>query len=193
MPAPKIVAFAGSARTGSYNQTLLSIAAEAARAAGAEVTLANMRELRMPLYDADEETATGLPENAKRFKGLLRESDGFLICAPEYNSSITPLLKNAIDWASRPEGEDEPELVAYRDKTAALLSASPGALGGMRGLVHLRAILGNIGVFVVPGQVCIGAAYEAFDEAGKFKDASKAERTAKFVQGFVAFTRKFTT
>jgi NAD(P)H-dependent FMN reductase len=190
MAAPKIVAFAGSARTGSYNQTLLAIAADAARLAGAEVTVANFRELVMPLYDGDLEAASGLPENARRFKALLRESDGFLICAPEYNSSITPLLKNAIDWASRTENDAEPELVAYRNKTAALLSASPGALGGMRGLVHLRSILGNIGVFVAPGQICIGAAYEAFDEQGKFKDAGKAERTAKFVQAFVAFTRK---
>lgn len=155
--------------------------------------MADMRELRMPSYDADEEAANGLPENAKRFKGLLRESDGFLICSPEYNSSITPLLKNAIDWATRPESENEPDWLAFRNKTAALLSASPGALGGLRGLVTVRSILGNIGVHVLPGQVCIPAAYEAFDEAGKFKDPSKAEKTAKFVQEFVEFTRKLKT
>ena len=119
------------------------MAADAARDAGAEVTLIDLRDLPLPLFDGDLEDKQGLPENAKKLKALLRAHDGLLISSPEYNSSITGVLKNAIDWASRAETDDEPPLVCFRGKVAALLSASPGALGGLRGLVHLRAILGK--------------------------------------------------
>lgn len=190
MSQPKIVAFAGSLRTGSFNRKLLAIAADAARAAGAEVTVVDLRDLALPLFDGDIEDATGLPEGAKKFKALLRASDGFLIAAPEYNSSITAALKNAIDWASRSETDDEPSLVAFRGKTAALMSASPGALGGMRGLVTVRSILGNIGVYVLPDHVSIPVAHEAFDEAGRLKDERKAKQVASLVRHFVEFTTK---
>ena len=133
MTQPKITAFAGSLRTGSFNKKLLALAAAAARTAGAEVTTVDLRDLALPLFDQDLEAASGLPEGAKKFKALLRASDGLLIASPEYNSSLTAVLKNAIDWASRAESDDEPPLAAYRGKTAALCSASPGALGGLRG------------------------------------------------------------
>src|SRR5215217_6330220 len=123
MSQPKIAAFAGSLRAGSLNKKLLAIAADAARAAGAEVTVVDLRELALPLFDQDIEDASGLPEGAKRFKAILRGSDGFLIASPEYNSSVTGALKNAIDWASREETDDEPALVAFRGKTAALIAA----------------------------------------------------------------------
>ena len=176
MNPPKILAFAGSTRTGSFNKHLIKIAADGARAAGAQVTLIDLRDFSMPLYDGDLETASGIPENAKKFKNLLREHDGFLISSPEYNSSISGVLKNAIDWASRTESDDEPALVAFKGKVAALMSASPGGLGGLRGLVHLRSILGNIGIIVLPDQVTISSAHEAFDESGKLKDAKKAKQ-----------------
>jgi len=190
MSVPKIVAFAGSLRAGSYNKKLLAIAVDAARAAGAEVTVVDLRELALPLFDQDIEDTSGLPEGAKRFKALLRGSDGMLIAAPEYNSAITAALKNAIDWASRAETDDEPSLVAFRGKAAALLSASPGALGGLRGLATVRSILGNIGVHVLPDQVCITVAHEAFDEAGKLKDERKAKQVARLAQGLVEFAAK---
>ena len=190
MSQPKILAFAGSTRTGSLNKKLLAAAAEAARAASASVTVVDIRDLALPLYDGDLEDAGGLPEGAKKFKALLRESDGFLIASPEYNSSVTAALKNAIDWASRSETDDEPPLVAYRGKVAALCSASPGALGGLRGLVHLRAILGNIGVIVLPDQVCISTAHEAFDDTGKLKDERKAKQIASLARGLVEFLAK---
>jgi chromate reductase, NAD(P)H dehydrogenase (quinone) len=190
MSTAKILAFSGSARAGSFNKKLIAIAVEGARAAGAEVTLLDFRELPLPLYDGDLEDVKGLPDNAKKLKTLMREHDGFLISAPEYNSSITPLLKNAIDWASRQETDDEPSLICYRGKTAALMSASPGGLGGIRGLVHVRAILGNIGVYVLPDQVSISSAHEAFDENGKLKDERKAKQVAKLAATFVEMTRK---
>ena len=190
MPTPKIAAFAGSTRAGSFNKQLLALAAEAARSAGAEVAVVDLRELALPLFDQDLEAASGLPEGAKKFKALLRASDGFLIASPEYNSSLTAALKNAIDWASRAESDDEPPLAAYRGKAAALMSASPGALGGLRGLVHLRAILGNIGVLVLPEQVAISKAHEAFDESGKLKDERKAQQVAALARGLAEFLAK---
>src|SRR5688572_20474350 len=124
MPTPHVLAFAGSTRSESFNKQLVRLAAEDARAAGAEVTVIDLRDLPLPLFDEDLETENGLPENAKKLKALLREHDGFLIASPEYNSSISSVLKNAIDWASRPESDDEPPLVAFRGKVAALMSAS---------------------------------------------------------------------
>ena len=190
MNQPKIVAFAGSLRTASFNKKLLALAADAARAAGAEVTVVDLRDLALPLFDQDLEDASGLPEGAKKLKALLRASDGFLIASPEYNSSITAALKNAIDWASRAETDDEPPLVAYKGKVAALMATSPGALGGLRGLVTLRSILGNIGVLVLPDQVAIPTAHEAFDESGKLKDERKAKQVASLAKNLVKLSGK---
>ena|SRR5450432_52780 len=190
MNPPKILVFAGSTRTASYNKLLAKCAAEAARTAGAEVTVIDLRDLALPLFDEDLEKAHGLPEGAKKLKALLQASDGFLISSPEYNSSISAVLKNAIDWATRTETDDEPALIAFRGKAAALVSASPGALGGIRGLVHLRSLLGNIGVFIVPDQLSVGSAFEAFDEAGKLKDERKGKQLAGIVQSLVQLAGK---
>jgi len=165
MAGPGILAFSGSARRESFNQRLLNIAARYAEAAGARVTVINLGELALPLFDEDLERE-GTPEGAKRLKKLMFEHDAFLIACPEYNSSITPLLKNAIDWASRP-AEGETPLQAYRGKVVGLMSASQGALGGLRGLVHVRSILGNIGALVVPEQVAVGGVMKVFDDTGE--------------------------
>jgi chromate reductase, NAD(P)H dehydrogenase (quinone) len=169
MTTTKILAFAGSARKESFNKKLVKIAAEGAKNAGAEVTYLDFRDLPLPLYDEDIEAAEGLPDNVRKLKALMKAHHGFVIACPEYNSSITPLLKNAIDWASRPEPE-EPPLACFNEKVAVLMSTSPGALGGLRGLVHVRSILSNIGVLVLPGQKAVGNAYQVFDESGKLKD-----------------------
>lgn len=190
MNKPKILAFAGSTRNESFNKKLIRIAADAARAAGAEVTLIDLRDFPMPLYDGDLETASGLPENAKKFKQLLRDHDGLLISAPEYNSSITGVLKNSIDWASRTETDDEPALVCFKGKVASLMSASPGGLGGLRSLVHLRSILGNIGVIVLPDQISISSAHEAFDASGKLKDEKKNKQVGDIASGLAKFLSK---
>ena len=174
MSIPKILAFAGSSRRDSFNKKLVKIAAEGARLAGAEVTYVDFKDLSMPLFDEDLEAEQGIPENVKTFKALMKAHQGLLIACPEYNSSITPLLKNAIDWATRPE-PGEPGLICFRDKVAVIMSTSPGALGGLRGLVHVRAILGNIGVLVLPNQKGIAKAHEAFDENGQLKDEQQQE------------------
>ena len=190
MSQPKILAFAGSTRSGSYNKQLVRAAAESGRTAGAEVTLIDLRDFPLPLFDEDLEKESGLPEEARKLKALFRDHDGLLIASPEYNSSITGVLKNALDWISRTESDDEPSLAAVVGKTAALMSASPGGLGGIRGLVHLRSILGNIGVIVLPDQVTISAAYEAFDEDGGLKDAGKAAQVTKLAKALVEATGK---
>ncbi|OKH42870.1 NADPH-dependent FMN reductase [Calothrix sp. HK-06] len=175
MITAKILAFAGSARQDSVNKKLVKIAVEGAKAVGAEVTYLDFRDLPLPLYDGDLEEAEGLPENVLKLKTLMIAHQGFLIACPEYNSSITPLLKNAIDWASRPE-PDEPPLACFKEKVAVLMSASPGYLGGLRGLAHVRSILGNIGVLVLPDQQAIGNAYQAFDDNANLKD--EAQKTS---------------
>ena len=187
---PRILAFAGSLRTGSFNKKLIRIAAQAARDAGAQVTLIDLLDYPLPILNQDDEDAHGLPENAKKLKELFISHHGFLISSPEYNSSITGVLKNVIDWASRAETDDEPPLIAYTGKTCALVSASPGALGGLRALVHVRAILGNIGVFVLPGQVSIPKAHEVFNEDGSLKDAHKEESVRTLARQLVEATRK---
>lgn len=177
---PKILAFAGSAREGSFNKKLVKIAAEGAKSASAEVTYLDWRDLPLPLFDQDLEAREGLPENVLKFKALMKAHQGLLIACPEYNSSIAPLLKNAIDWASRPEpGEPPMGLSCFCDKVAALMSASPGGLGGLRGLVHVRAILGNIGVLVLPEQKAIPNAHQAFDENGNLKDEKQQAEVQK--------------
>lgn len=172
MAKPKILAFAGSTRTDSFNKRLVRVAASSAAAAGVESTIVDLRDLPMPLYDGDLESREGLPPNAKKFKEMLLAHQGLLISSPEYNSSISAVLKNAIDWASRPVPGEE-SLACFKGKVAGLVAASPGALGGLRGLVHLRAILGNISVIVVPEQAAISKAHEAFDADGSLKDASQ--------------------
>lgn len=186
---PRILALAGSTRQESYNKRLVRIPARAAESAGAQVTVIDLRDLPMPLFDEDLEREQGPPENARTLKRLMVESDGLLVSSPEYNSSITAVLKNAIDWASRP-APDEIPLVAFRGKVATLMSASPGALGGLRGLVHLRSILGNIGAIVLPDQVAVPRAFEAFDAAGNLRDAKQQQKVEELGRGLVQFLRK---
>src|SRR4051812_14017206 len=169
MAAPKILVFAGSTRKDSFNKKLAKIAANDARAAGAEVTHIDLRDIPMPLYDGDLEASEGIPPNGRKLKELMLAHDAFLIASPEYNSSITGVLKNAIDWASR-QSTDEKPLACFTGKVVGLCSASPGGLGGLRGLVTVRSILTNIGSIVIPTQVAVAHANEAFDENGQLKD-----------------------
>jgi len=178
----KVLILSGSIRTGSYNTKLATLAAEHARAAGVEVDLVSPDDLRpIPLYDADLEESTGLPAAVKALKARFLAAQAIVFACPEYNSSITPLLKNTIDWVSRAESDDEPSLAAYKGKVAGLLSASPGGFGGMRSLVTVRSILGNTSVLVVSPQLSVPKAYEAFDDEGKLKDAHQQKALAGVV------------
>jgi len=169
----KILAFAGSSRKSSINKKLVQIAALAAQKEGASVTVIDLADYPMPIFNQDLEAEQGMPEKAHEFKNLLIEHDGFLIASPEYNSAFSPLLKNVIDWASRAESDNEPPLLAYKGKTASIMAASPGALGGLRGLVFLRMLLSNIGITVLPEQQAIPHAYKAFSDTGSLNDTNQ--------------------
>ena len=160
---PKILAFSGSIRRDAWNRRLIQVAVDATRAAGGDVTLIDLADYPLPLYNGDLEDKDGQPDNALHLKALFKSHDAFLIASPEYNSSIPPLLKNTIDWVSR-EWQGESGLVPYQNKVAAILAASPGQFGGMRMLPHLRQILNTLGVLVLPGQFSLPHADKAFDE-----------------------------
>ncbi len=185
--APRILAFSGSARKASLNQQLVAFAAGVARQQGAEVTLLNLADFPMPLFNQDEEAEFGEPATVRELKALFVEHDALLIGSPEYNGLITPLLKNTLDWLSRRAG-DEPSMLAYKGKTAALLAASPGRLGGIRGLVHTRALLNNLGVLTLPKQAAIANAAAAFDADGKLVRESDIKLVDAVVETLVATT-----
>ena len=170
MYKPKILAFAGSLRKGSFNKLLLKAAIKGAEEAGATVTFVDLYDYPLPVYSEDLEAKEGLPENVLKLKEMMWKSDGFLISSPEYNSGISGVLKNMIDWTSRKAKPDEVYLSCFIDKVAVLMSASPGDLGGLRGLVQLRSILENIYTIVLPSQKTLPQAHQAFDSEGHFKN-----------------------
>ena len=185
----KVLVFAGSTRKDSFNKKLAKNAAEMARAAGAEVTYLDLRDIPMPMYDGDLEASEGIPPNGRRLKDLMLAHDAFLIASPEYNSSISAVLKNAIDWASRPAPNEKP-LECFTGKIIGLCSASPGALGGLRGLVTVRSILTHVGSIVIPTQVAVAHANEAFDESDHLQDAKFNAAMQKMVTQLVSMTTK---
>ncbi|WFB34347.1 NAD(P)H-dependent oxidoreductase [Kiritimatiellota bacterium B12222] len=153
-----ILAFSGSSRENSLNAQLLQKAVSMAAELGASVEVIDLKALNLPLYDGDLEQTQGLPEGAKALKEAMQEADGFLIASPEYNSFPTPLLLNALDWASRAEQPDEIPMRAFKGKTAGLIAATPGPMGGLRSLSFLRSKLQNMGVTVVPTMTGVGGA-----------------------------------
>lgn len=178
----RLLAFCGSARKESCNRRLLAAAVRAARAAGASVTELELRSDLLPIYDGDLEALHGLPAAALELKAQFAAHDGFLIASPEYNGFFSPLLKNALDWVSRP-APDAP--APYAGKTAGLLAASPGALGGIRCLPHLRLLLTNLGVTVSPVQLALGRADQAFADDGGLADAAQQKMLEKVVADLI--------
>lgn len=189
MPSPKFLVFAGSTRKDSYNKKLAKIVEKTLKEQHAEVTYLDLHDIPMPLYDGDLEVEKGIPENGMKFRELLKSHQAFLICSPEYNSSISGVLKNAIDWASRPL-KDEPSLVCFKGKVVSLMSASPGKLGGIRGLVTVRSILGNIGSIVLPDQLCIPFADKAFNAENNLIDDAQIKLLTTQCLGFIKLTKK---
>jgi NAD(P)H-dependent FMN reductase len=184
MTQSKILVFAGSTREGSLNRKLARLAAESLEKRGAQVTLADLRDYPMPMYDGDLEATHGLPERAKAFKELLRAHDALVIASPEYNGSFSALLKNVIDWTSRAEPGEKPAQV-FRGKTAVLLATSPGPGGGKRGLKHVRELLQMIGVEVLPQELSLPKGAGAFTEAGSFLTSEDATRLEGVLSGLM--------
>jgi chromate reductase len=181
---PRVLALAGSMRAESFNRKLVRAAAAIAGEAGAEIDLAELRELALPVYDGDLEASSGLPEAVVRFQERIRRAEGLLFACPEYNNSIAGAFKNAIDWASRPPGNPFP------NKVAAIMGASTGAGGTIRAMMHLRLVLASRGVWVVPAQATIAHAASAFDESGALKDATLHKQVATAVQQLLLQIRR---
>ena len=175
MSVPKILVFAGSIRTGSFNARLAALAAKELALAGAEVTRISLEDYPLPLYDGDVEQKNGAPANAQNLKSMMAAHHGVFIASPEYNASVTPLLKNAIDWISRVRERGEPPLAAFKHRVFAIGGASDSPYGALRSLMALRQILElGCGALVLPEQITVFHASEAFDEMDNLKD----ERTA---------------
>jgi len=188
MSTSKVAVIAGSTREGSFAKQLARAATRAVEAAGGSATFVDLREFEMPLYDGDLEEAEGLPKGAVALRDVVKAHDAFVFVSPEYNASIPAVLKNAIDWVSRPHAA-EPGVAAWPGKVAGLLSSSPGALGGMRGLVHLRQILMNVGLQVVTEQFALGGAHQAFGDGAALQDERHRGGVDKVVGAVLRMTR----
>lgn len=188
MSSPVRVAFmSGSLRKGSFNTKLVRFVAGQIRGAGVETEEISLADLDLPLMNEDLEKQ-GLPAGVLELKQRLIAADVLLMASPEYNGSLSPALKNAIDWASRPR-EGEAPLACFKGKVGGLLAASPGKIGGLRGLRHLRQILTQIQVIVHPNEFALGSAHEAFDEAGVVKDATAAKLAVGVGEAAVGLAR----
>ena len=181
----RLLVITGSARNGSLNLLLADAAAALAREAGAQVDRFDLRALQLPVYDGDLEAAEGVPDSTLSLLDAVRSADALLIVTPEYNGFPTPLLVNAFDWLSRlgAAGERPAGLAVTANKPVALLSASPGPLGGLRSMNLLRQYLQMaFAMIVVPQQFALVRAHEAFDDQGALKD----ERAARSVGGVLS-------
>jgi len=187
----KILGWAGSARADSFNKKLVRVALRGAEAAGADITYVDLRDFPLPLYDADGEAANGLPDNVDNLRSLFQDNDGFLVASPEYNGLLSPLMKNTLDWLSR-SAQGQPDLSVFRGKVCALMAASPGPLGGLRGLVSMRELMTNLGFTVLQGQMTIRSAFKAFDAKGELLDDSQTKRVEELGADLALATARLT-
>jgi chromate reductase, NAD(P)H dehydrogenase (quinone) len=191
MPIPKVLVLAGSIRAGSFNARLAAIAAKEIARAEAEVTRISLLDFPLPLYDGDHEARSGAPENAVKLKRMFCAHQGVFIASPEYNASLTPLLKNAIDWISRVRENREPPLSAYRNRVFALGAASNDTYGGMRSIMALRHVLElGCGALVIPEQIAVREASHAFDENDELKDERSAALLRTLARRLVELARQ---
>lgn len=177
----RLLFFAGSAREGSHNKRLAKLGAQIAEANGIASTFADLGDYPMPLYDQDLQARDGIPENAQKFEALMRVHTGVFIACPEYNASITPLLKNTLDWMSRIR--DPEPLHVFKTRVFALGSSSPGGMGGLRGLNTVRTVLElGLSALVLPDQFAVPKAMEAYDEHGHLKNKDSQEQFKALIQ-----------
>ena len=160
---PKILVFSGSIRGASTNKKLAGCAFKVLSQMDCEPTLISLADYELPLYDGDLEAQKGVPDNAAKLARLMHEHHGLVIASPEYNGSVTPLLKNTIDWVSRVSSDEDGPVVPYKGKIGMLISTSPGQMGGVNSVTHLAQVLSRIGVLVVSERVTVGNSGEAFD------------------------------
>lgn len=183
MHNPTILVFAGSIRTGSLNARLAALATRELALLEVDATLVSLVDYPMPLYDGDLEARSGVPESAVLFKRMMSAHRGVFIASPEYNASVTPLLKNTLDWVSRVREGNEPPLTAFKNRVFALGAASNGSLGGYRSLMALRQVLElGCGAQVIPEQIAVREAANGFDATDGLRD----ERAAKGLRTVLA-------
>jgi len=187
MPTPKILIIPGSLRTGSHNARLAALAAKELALLEAEVTRISLEDYKLPLFDADLVTASGLPPAAVQLKRMLLAHHGVFITSPEYTASVTPLIKNTIDWISRVRDPGEPPYAAFKNRVFAIGSAASGGQGGLRSLMALRQILElGCGALVIPEQVAVPHADQAFDDMDNLKDEALASALKAAMRRLVA-------
>jgi chromate reductase, NAD(P)H dehydrogenase (quinone) len=190
MPNPKILVIPGSLRNGSHNWRLAALAAKELALADAEVTRISLEDYPLPLFDADTAANQGLPQNAVQLQRMFAAHQGVFITSPEYSASVTPLVKNTIDWVSRARLRGEPNYAAFKDRVFALGAASSDSTGGVRSLMALRQILElGCGALVIPEQISVAHAAEAFDEMDNLKDESHAAALKALVRRLVELAR----
>lgn len=180
---PRLLFIAGSSREKSFNKRLAKLGERIADANGIPGTFADLGDYPMPIYNGDLEASEGTPDNAHKLKALMKVHSGIFIASPEYNASFSPLLKNAIDWVSHTRGEGEAPLEVFKTRVFALGAASPGGMGGLRGLAQLRLVLEiGVGALVLPDQFAVPRAAEAFDDHGHLKNKGSQETFKQLIQ-----------
>lgn len=190
MQQTRILVLSGSARAGSYNTKLAALVGKYLALGDANVTRISLKDYPLPLYDGDLETNDGVPENVHKLKRLMQEHEGIFIACPEYNAGVTPILKNMVDWVSRLSDPGEESLAAFKNRAFAIGSASPGAFGGMRGLIGMRTILEvGLGAHLLPQMVSVGRAAQAFDSKGDLTDDRAAGQLETLAAALVEYAR----
>jgi chromate reductase len=193
MPAPKILVIPGSTRIGSYNVKLAALAVKELTLNDIEVTRISLDDYELPIYESGVEIKGGPPANALRLKQMMMAHQGIFIASPEYSASVTPLLKNALDWVSRVRERGDSAYAAFRNRVFAISSASPQALGGARSLIALRQILElGCGALVIPEQVTIANADHVFDDSAELADTGAANQLRAQLERLVDMARLFT-
>jgi chromate reductase, NAD(P)H dehydrogenase (quinone) len=175
MPAAKILVMAGSLRSGSHNARLAALAAKELALAEADVTRMSFADYSLPLFDADLMGDSGLPRHAIDLKNMIGAHQGVFIASPEYSASVSPLIKNTLDWMSRGRDSSEPNYAVFKGRVFAIGAAANGSAGGVRGLMALRQVLElGCGALVLPEQITVGRASQAFDDMDNLKDEALA-------------------
>ncbi len=188
MLAPKILVIPGSLRSGSHNGRLAALAAKELALAEAEVTRISLADYPLPLFDAEMTAEVGPPQHAVQLRHMLEAHQGVFMTSPEYSASVTPVVKNTIDWLSRARGQ--PLYAAFKNRVFGIGAASSGPGGGVRALLALRQILElGCGALVIPEQIAVGNATEAFDDMGNLKDESAATALKTMARRLVELSR----
>ncbi|MFL6819301.1 MAG: NADPH-dependent FMN reductase [Bradyrhizobium sp.] len=190
MFAPKILVVPGSLRTGSLNARLAAAAAYEFAQAGAEVTRISLADFPLPIYDGDLQSRSGVPKNAVNLKRLIGAHDGVLIVTPEYNSSVPPLVKNTIDWVTRVQDAHESRGQVFRERAFAIAAASDSRFGGSRSLSALRLILAACHATVIPNQVALSFAAEAYDDRDRLKHPADVEALGAMVRQLIDHSQR---